>query len=352
MRHFPITIATYLLTVCLFDVVLYGNLINNVTKSGKTVSGKKSFVAMLFSTNVTAIKPNSTQKEMCRWLRGLRHQDKICKKKEGLPQLLEETKKLAVSSCVELFQYEQWNCSKTTIKNYFKSVYRETALMYSLATSALMYVISRACAEGKLTNCKCASHGRSDNISKWDWGGCGDNTKYAKKLTKHFLQLRKKGDSPNNVMKYNSEVGMKVVLQHKVKECQCHGISKSCTYKTCFMRIRPFREIASTLWQLYHTAIPVESDNNIRYLKQHRKRNLVYLENSPNFCNPRGAFGVTTTGRRCKDINNCATLCCTRKHVNVTEVFADHCNCRWKHESKFEVDCEKCYREEVFYYCL
>lgn len=67
--------------------------------------------------------------------------------------------------------------------------------MYSLATSAFMYTVAKACAAGKLENCNCASHGKSDNETSWIWGGCGDNTKYARSLTYKFFQLRKKGES-------------------------------------------------------------------------------------------------------------------------------------------------------------
>lgn len=56
-----------------------------------------------------------------------------------------------------------------------------------------MYLIAKACASGKLENCKCASHGKSDNSSNWQWGGCGDNTKFAKNFTYRFFQLRRKG---------------------------------------------------------------------------------------------------------------------------------------------------------------
>lgn len=123
-------------------------------------------------------------------------------------------------------------------------MYRETAFMYSLATSAFMYVVAQACVEGKLSNCQCAGHPKSDNPLKWDWGGirvlwilwkfelklfsasgCSVNTKHASSFVEKFLQLKRKGDNPSNIMKYNSEVGLQITRHNTKKVCKCHGLS-------------------------------------------------------------------------------------------------------------------------------
>lgn len=88
------------------------------------------------------------------------------------------------------FRYEQWPCSLK--QKFFKKIYRETALMYSLSTSALTYNIAKACSSGNLENCACGSHGRSDKPSEWEWGGCSDNTRFARSFTNKFFQLKKK----------------------------------------------------------------------------------------------------------------------------------------------------------------
>ncbi|XP_030761408.1 protein Wnt-4 [Sitophilus oryzae] len=349
MRHFPAHVIKASVVLCLFAFLICGSLLNNATRSTKMEHSKKSFISLVFSSNATWIKPNATHKEMCRWLKTLKHPEKLCRRRRGLPELLHETRKLAVSSCMEQFEYEQWNCSRTNIKKYFKKIFRETALMHSLVTSALMYTVARACAEGKLANCKCASHGKSENSSDFEWGGCGDNIKYAKKLTKKILQLKKKGDNYSNIIRYNSEVGMKAVVKHNVKKCDCHGMSKSCTLKICFMRVEPFVKIAENLRQLYHTAVKVKPDSDLEPYK--KKTHLVFLENSPNFCGQLGAYGVTTSGRRCKDENNCATLCCTRGHTSVKKVFDENCKCKWIHSNPLTLQCAKCAKEETFYYC-
>nr|XP_023025367.1 protein Wnt-4-like [Leptinotarsa decemlineata] len=312
-------------------------------KPSKSTKSKKSFVAVLFSKNNTVFNATDNKRGLCRWLRGMKHQNKLCSKKEGLAELLIDTRKLTIDSCKFHFRYEHWPCLYQ--KKYFRKVYRETALMYSLTTSAFMYLVAKACASGKLENCKCASHGKSTNSTEWEWGGCGDNTKFAKKFTYKFLRLRKKGDVTQRILRYNSEVGMKVVMKNEEKVCKCHGLSGSCSFKICFKRVRSFSQITKELVNHYHSAIKVDPDND-NYeleLKKHDKH-LIYLEEGSSFC-------PSTMGRQCKDADNCATLCCGRGFFSSTHKVKEKCNCRWRNESTYEIECEQCEREDVIYTC-
>ncbi|KAG5880991.1 hypothetical protein JTB14_018001 [Gonioctena quinquepunctata] len=308
-------------------------------KSPKNSKSKRTFVTVLFSNNKTSPNTTTNKKGLCRWLKGLKHQNRLCIKKKGLAELLMDTRKLTLESCKFVFQYEQWPCLRQ--KKYFKKVYRETALMYSLTTSAFMYLVAKACAAGKLENCKCASHGKSDNSSAWQWGGCGDNTKFAKSFTYKFLKLRKKGDITQSILKYNSEIGMKVVMKNEEKVCKCHGLSGSCSFKICFKRIRPFIDISKDLVKHYHSAIRVEPNNTNYKLNVNQ---LVYLETSPSFC-------PFTVGRQCKDAANCATLCCARGATSSTTTVKEACKCRWRNESTYQITCQQCEREEIVYTC-
>ncbi|KAF2883439.1 hypothetical protein ILUMI_22733 [Ignelater luminosus] len=70
----------------------------------------------------------------------------------------------------------------------------------------MMYSFAKACSDGSLEDCKCAGFERFEKGPNWKWGGCGDNTKQAKKITRRFLQLKQNGDGPHNVLSYNSLV--------------------------------------------------------------------------------------------------------------------------------------------------
>ncbi|XP_018568873.1 protein Wnt-4-like [Anoplophora glabripennis] len=335
--------VTSLVVILFLYSLLNSNTGAELNKTTTKVSRRKSFVAVVFTSNFTTYNTTRSRKGLCRWLKHLKHQARLCAKRKGLAELLLETKKLTINSCKQQFQFEQWNCSNT--KKFFKKVYRETAFMYSLTTSAFMYLVARACAEGKLSNCKCASHGKSDNSSKWQWGGCGDNTKFAKTFTNKIFQLKRKGDTPRNILKYDSEIGMQVVMESEEKKCKCHGLSGSCTMKICWKRLRPFELIAQELKNRYHGAIQVDSDNNIHIpQKEDDNQKLVYLEKSPNFC-------PLTVGRRCKNTDNCATLCCGRGFSTSLEKVKETCNCRWSNESLYQISCQQCEKEETVYVC-
>lgn len=97
--------------------------------------------------------------------------------------------------------------------------------MYAITSSAIMYQIAKACSEGTLSDCKCGTIGKANN-SSWIVG-CSDNTKFARKFTKRFLQLKKKkkGDELDAMIRYNSEVGIRAVLDNEQLICKCHGPS-------------------------------------------------------------------------------------------------------------------------------
>ncbi|CAG9859247.1 unnamed protein product [Phyllotreta striolata] len=332
--------------ICLVVIILvYCSIIHSDSGTPNKFhqnSRKKSFISAVYTKKMPQSNATTNVKGLCRWLRGFKHQKGLCLKRKGLAQLLNEYKKLTIQSCSLHFRYEQWPCKIE--RKFFKKIYRETALMYSLSTSAFMYLVAKACAAGKLENCKCASHGKSDNSSNWQWGGCGDNVKFAKNYTYRFFQLRRKGDTNQGIYRHNSEIGIRTVMKSEEKMCKCHGLSGSCTYKICFKKVRPFKTIVEELKNQYHNAIKVESGNNYNLRTKGIKKNLVYLESSPNFC-------PLTAKRRCKDAVNCDTLCCGRGFDTSVETVKETCRCRWRNESAYQVECQHCERDQLIYVC-
>lgn len=109
-------------------------------------------------------------------------------------------------------------------------------------------------------------------------------------------------------------------------ECKCHGISGSCTMKTCWKTLPPFRQIGDNLMKKYYRARPVTASvpaigtrnadvalskktKKLRLVlkkgkspmkKAPRKSDLVFLQMSPNYCErdlTAGSLG--TVGRSC-----------------------------------------------------
>lgn len=259
------------------------------------------------------------------------------------------------------------------MKKLFKKLYRETAFIHSLAASAFVYTIAEACLNGHLENCKCASHANRDRPRKEAesvWGGCSVNPIFASRFVEKFLQLKKKGDNPSNIMKYNSQIGLRVARRSTQMVCKCHGLSGnnyilqnilnkqfgkfigSCTQQVCFDRLKPFSTVAKKLKESYFHAIPVEPDNTLHYFPKYRKKKqLLFIDSTPNYCDWHKNWGLSIAGRQCKDVNNCATLCCSNSYVKTIKVVNENCKCQWRNDSLFELHCNKCPIELTEYYC-
>ena len=151
------------------------------------------------------------------------------------------------------------------------------------------------------------------------------------------------------------------VKNHMRKECKCHGLSGSCTLKTCWLKMPIFREVGITLKTKFDGAIQVQSSNDgkrletvIDTLKPPAKEDLVYSENSPNFCKRSRKVGsLGTKGRICDPdsmgVGGCDLLCCNRGYTRQTTTVRDNCKCRfiWC----CDVLCETCVREKTVYIC-
>lgn len=108
-------------------------------------------------------------------------------------------------------------------------------------------------------------------------------------------------------------------------ECKCHGVSGSCTMKTCWTTLPQFRQVGDNLMKKYYRARPVTSsplliesqDANPKKKKRKKlqlllkkgksplkktpkRADLVFLQMSPNYCERDLAAGsLGTVGRTC-----------------------------------------------------
>lgn len=131
-------------------------------------------------------------------------------------------------------------------------------------------------------------------------------------------------------------------------ECKCHGVSGSCTTKTCWTTLPKFRELGYILKDKYMQAVhvePVKASRNKRptFLKikkpfSYRKpmdTDLVYIEKSPSYCEPDPVTGsVGTHGRVCNKTithhsNSCDLMCCGRGYNTHQYSRVWQCNCKF-----------------------
>ncbi|XP_043825079.1 protein Wnt-2 isoform X3 [Dromiciops gliroides] len=205
------------------------------------------------------------------------------------------------AECQHQFRQHRWNChTLDRDHNLFGKVLlrssREAAFVYAISSAGVVYAITRACSQGELKSCSCdpKKKGTSkDSKGTFDWGGCSDNIDYGIKFARAFVDAKeRKGKDARALMNlHNNRAGRKAVKRFLKQECKCHGVSGSCTLRTCWLAMADFRKTGDYLWKKYNGAIQVVMNQdgtgftvaNKRF-KKPTKNDLVYFENSPDYC--------------------------------------------------------------------
>jgi len=177
--------------------------------------------------------------------------------------------------------------------------------------------------------------------------------------------------APNNEMRrlkarrlmnlHNNEAGRRAVYRLVKIECKCHGVSGSCSMKTCWLKLPSFREVGDYLKDKYDSAIEVRYESRQNQLKaRHRrfskptKEDLIYIEDSPNYCDTDAKAGVLgTSGRQCNKNSNgpdgCRIMCCGRGYFIQKTIKEEKCKCKF--QWCCSVKCETCITEVETYIC-
>ena len=136
--------------------------------------------------------------------------------------------------------------------------------------------------------------------------------------------------------------------------CKCHGVSGSCSVRTCWSQLPSFREIGDRLKMRYDGASEVKFNRLGTRLRRRNKElvkptreDLIYVDQSPDYCrfDPKtGSHG--TTGRYCdKDsqgLNGCSLMCCGRGYNTYRRKITSRCNCKF--QWCCDVICQTCER--------
>lgn len=163
------------------------------------------------------------------------------------------------------------------------------------------------------------------------------------------------------------------------KRCKCHGVSGSCSLQTCWTQLSDFRTIGRYLRKKYHIATQVDmssghliqSNDIIEVeggLMSPSKRDLVYLEDSPQYCHVNDTYGFPgTVGRECLKRNtdaiipegedsgflkdSCNRLCrsCGLAVRKTRVVESSNCNCKFMWCCS--VKCDQCKRKVTKFTC-
>ena len=137
-------------------------------------------------------------------------------------------------------------------------------------------------------------------------------------------------------------------------DCKCHGVSGSCSVKTCWKTMSSFRRVGDYLRNKYNSATPISVSQNGKDLvsakdsvRKPPRDSLVFLEESPDYCDPDPRTGsLGTSHRECNRTSTgpggCSVLCCGRG-FNTFQVEEDY-KCRCKFHWCCHVRCQTCRR--------
>ncbi|KAI4899308.1 hypothetical protein NFI96_000049 [Prochilodus magdalenae] len=155
---------------------------------------------------------------------------------------------------------------------------------------------------------------------------------------------------------------LQAVKNYMRTECKCHGLSGSCTLRTCWKKMPHFREVGDRLLERFNGAFKVMGGNDGKTLipvghniKPPDKQDLIYSAESPDFCLPNRKTGsLGTRGRTCNstalDVSGCDLLCCERGHRLETVELEENCLCRF--HWCCVVQCKKCSVRKELSLCL
>nr|AOZ35529.1 Wnt5 [Clarias batrachus] len=305
---------------------------------------------------------------LCSQLSGLsKGQKKLCQLYQDHMQYIGEGPKTGIRECQYQFRNRRWNCS--TVDNSVGPCHADwepgssILLRHQRSRAGVLHAVSRACREGELSSCGCSRAARPKDLPRdWLWGGCGDSLNYGYRFSKEFVDAREREktyekastESARLLMNlHNNEAGRRMVSDLAHVSCKCHGVSGSCSLKTCWLQLADFRKVGDALKEKYDSAAAMKINARGKLVQVHSKFNpptshdLVYVEPSPDYCVQNHSTGsLGTQGRLCnktsEGMDGCALMCCGRGYDQFKAPAGRRCHCKF-HWCCY-VKCKRCTR--------
>ncbi|XP_059402377.1 protein Wnt-7b-like isoform X1 [Carassius carassius] len=293
---------------------------------------------------------------ICNKIPGLApRQRAICQSRPDAIIVIGEGAQLGINECQYQFRFGRWNCSalgeRTVFGQELRVGSREAAFTYAITAAGVAHAVTAACSQGNMSQCGCdrEKQGYYNQEEGWKWGGCSADIKYGIEFSRKFVDAREIKKNARRLMNlHNNEAGRKVLEERMKLECKCHGVSGSCTTKTCWTTLPKFREIGYVLNDKYNKAVHVEvvrasrlrQPTFLKVKKTHGyqkplETDLVYIERSPNYCEEDAKTGsVGTQGRLCNrtslHTDGCDLMCCGRGYNTHQYTKVWQCNCKFQ----------------------
>ncbi|XP_074662163.1 protein Wnt-6-like isoform X2 [Tubulanus polymorphus] len=295
-------------------------------------------------------------------------QRRICRKEPQIVREVIDGAKVAIRECQVQFANRRWNCTahRRSIGKILKRDTRESAFLFAISAAGVLKSVTEACSMGELPLCSCVHHRDTKTAKgKFVWSGCNDDVQYGYTKSKDFMDARPKkrrGDIRTLIQLHNNEAGRRAVINNMTSKCKCHGLSGSCSLKTCWRTLPHFSAIGNDLKNRFDGAFKVIISNDGDTLisagdsKPYRKIDLIYTEDSStNFCKASKRHGsLGTSGRLCDPhsmgVEGCGILCCGRGYRTYQMTEEENCQCRFVWCC--EVICKKCMVTKTIHRCV
>ncbi|OAF67932.1 Protein Wnt-10a, partial [Intoshia linei] len=329
----------------------------------------------------SGIRWNSTKSCVQVRSRGFhKRQYRVCRVNLHLMALIRKTALKTIELCQETLKHNRWNCSSVLrAPNYnvdLTSGRKELSYIQALSAATLTHVMATECKSGRLDECSCNLHKDESFVNLPDYNfknldpfqsinsrymtnsmsdieNCKNYIKYAQEISLQLtdaIYKNKNGTITKRNIKsligmHNHRLGRSIVLSSMTTKCRCHGVSGSCSVKTCWKALIPLEDIAKNLKKKYDDAVLVLHKgkgkkrhliaNDMLHVNRILSSNdLVYSEISPDYCSRNHFDGSDGTQHRFCIPNNstsigCGSMCCGRGHLTKIVKKYKRCNCHY-----------------------
>lgn len=340
-----------------------------------TVLSSISWLALSMAGSRIVKNQNSS---ICKTLPGLtKRQIKFCRRNIDTMESIQYGARESYVECQFQFHKRRWNCTMIdpTTNSVFGSVVlkegtREAAFVHAISAAGVAYRITKDCSQGLIGRCGCDLSGSridqgTDGV--YLYRGCSDNIHYGIAVSTDFVDSAEKQKNQSQEQRlmneHNNRAGRKVLQTSLRQVCKCHGVSGACEMKTCWDAVPSFREIGNLIKDKFDGATEVivvkgeqkpKIERKNPMFKRHTHADLVYLNSSPDYCEPdlvRGVLG--TKGRPCNSsslaVDGCDLLCCHRGFNRHVRIVNERCNCKFHYCCR--VICDTCERMVEYFTC-
>ncbi|KAH8242937.1 hypothetical protein KR032_003144 [Drosophila birchii] len=263
---------------------------------------------------------------------------------------------LALASCQQSFQWQRWNCPamdfvKRSTTPPETTTDREGAYVTAISMAAIVYTLTKDCANGVIAGCGCTENAL--------------NVPCAHEPEKALEQYEKRFGSGSEASAHNQRVVGSLLKESLQKECRCKQPGPSpgqCLEEECVAVLKPFENLAQDLLKMYDDAIQLDStSSNLKIMWENIPLDtLVFMEDSPNYCEPeatgrwKGTRGRVCSKDRSSSVEerlSCQQLCrvCGYRARSQHLKTERRCNCKlvWG----FRLQCDVCVQLERQYTC-